>query len=366
VIDRQTQIHGRLERASLGVPLSRLIAQPPTPHVLRAFAHACRQIDRAHACGVVHRDLRPEHIIVGRHEVWVGGWERARLDDEDEATLPHVANPYAAPERPADARGDVYALGCILFELLAGEPMHARPGPLDAAARSPSLRRPERARELALDSVCAAATAPDPAHRVQTAGELADRVLAGIAGHADMRGLARAVLPAYVLSMLFVPLFLWFASGERVLAIVLTGLVAAAAGLLVLQWRGGRWRPLLFATLNVTLVVMAGRIASLLCAPSVAAIVVAGMAFGPSYARGKRLALLAIALCLAILVPFAAERAGWLASTVTPITDGYTIVAPVFHMRPEGLIVGFVGYAITLIAASALLVHALVRRERES
>ena len=365
-MDRQTLIHGRLERAALGVPLSRLMTEPPTPHILRAFAHACRQIDRAHACGVVHRDLRPEHIVVGRHEVSVGGWERARLDDEDEATLPHVANPYAAPERPADARSDVYALGCILFELLAGEPLHERPGPLDAAARSPSVRRPDRARELALDTVCVAATAPDPAHRLQTAGELADRVVAGIAGHADMRGIARAALPAYIVSMLFVPLFLWLASGERVLAILLTGLVGASAGMLLWQWHGGRWRPLLFATLNVTLVVMTGRIASLMCAPPVAAIVVAGMAFGPSYKRGKRLALLAIVMCLAILVPFAAERAGWLSPTVVPIADGYTIIAPVFHMRPEGLIVGFVAYAVTLVAATALLVHALVRRERDA
>jgi len=145
---------------------------------------------------------------------------------------------------------------------------------------------------------------------------------------------------------------------------VLTGLVGASAGMLLWQWRGGRWRPLVFAMLNVTLVVMTGRIASLMCAPPVAAIVVAGMAFGPSYKRGKRLAALSIAMCLAILVPFAAERAGWLSPTLTPIADGYTIVAPVFHMRPEGLIVGFVGYVITLIAATALLVHALVRRER--
>jgi hypothetical protein len=362
--ERQTRILARLESAALGVPLSQRIGPPATPAVLRGFARACRQIDRAHACGLVHRDLQPFHILVGQHEVAVRGWEQAKLDDEDDATLPRVRDSrYAPPESTADARGDVYALGCILFELLAGEPLHATSGALDAARRSPRLRRPDRDIPVDLDALCVAATAPDPAHRI-AAGELADRVQAGAdrAARPDMRGIARAALPAYAVYLIFVPTFLWLAAGQPFYAIMLTALVIASAGLL---WLPGRWRPLVFAALNVGLVVLTGRIASPYPATTVATITVAAMAFGPSYARPLHLGLLAAAQCLAVLVPFAAEQLGYLPATVSVIPDGYVLTAPVFHLKPVGLLGGFAGYVVSNIAAAALVVHALLRRERK-
>src|SRR5439155_14367358 len=126
------------------------------------------------------------------------------------------------------------------------------------------------------------------------------------------RAIARTALPIYALYLVFVPAFLWFAAGERFLAVALTALVTLTAGVLLLQGRGSAWRPWLFAALNVMLVVLACRAASLMCAPIVAVLTVAGMAFGPTYARPGRLALLVLAMCAGVLGPFAAERAGWL------------------------------------------------------
>jgi hypothetical protein len=69
-------------------------------------------------------------------------------------------------------------------------------------------------------------------------------------------------------------------------------------------------------------------------------------------------------MCAAILGVFVAEHAGWIAPTLTLIPDGYAITGSVFHMRPAGQIIGFVGYTLTLTFATAILVHGLVRRER--
>jgi eukaryotic-like serine/threonine-protein kinase len=191
--------------------------------ILRAFAEVCLAVEFAHVRGVVHRDLKPDNIMLGDFgEVYVLDWGVAKVVGEhdndfadvdstggsgENATLAGttIGTPgYMAPEQvrgqaDIDGRTDVYTLGCLLFEILAGEPLHPRgyQGLQSALLRNdnrPSLRAPDAGIAPELDALCAHATAPDREVRVQTARELGDRVLRFLDGDRDLalrRSLAR-------------------------------------------------------------------------------------------------------------------------------------------------------------------------------
>jgi serine/threonine-protein kinase len=200
----------------VGVTLGEMLASPvPTKQrLLRAFADVCRAIDFAHRRGVVHRDLKPSNIVLGEFgDVYVLDWGVARVIDDtdaepvtaDDKTL-EGAGPagrilgtpgYMAPEQldraDVDRPADVYALGAILFEILAGEPLHPR-GADPAAAiastlgdgnRAPARRRADRGIAPELDAACTAALAKDPAMR-PTARRLADRIEDYLDGDRDV------------------------------------------------------------------------------------------------------------------------------------------------------------------------------------
>jgi serine/threonine protein kinase len=87
-------------------------------------------LDAAHHQGVVHRDLKPENVFVGpRDQVKIGDFGIAKLIEapEDRHEKPRTvagSPPYMSPEHarglPTDGRTDIYAVGCILFEMLSG------------------------------------------------------------------------------------------------------------------------------------------------------------------------------------------------------------------------------------------------------
>ena len=107
----------------------------PEPIVLRVGERLARALAHAHAAGVVHRDLKPANVVVdwAADRVTITDFGVARAADAAEAertaTGVILGSPgYMAPEQlagaPADARGDVYALGVTLHELLAGRRPH--------------------------------------------------------------------------------------------------------------------------------------------------------------------------------------------------------------------------------------------------
>lgn len=194
--------------------------------LLTAFSSVCLAIDFAHAHGVLHRDLKPGNIILGDFgEVYLLDWGLAKLAGSAEDTAVHridlaedstaatqvgslVGTPgYMAPEQArgdlerVDVYADVYALGAILFEILALEPLH--PLASAEAAIVSTLRgvdaRPS-ARTLGeyppeLEAVCVRATAPDPLARYAGARELSnaiERFLDGDRNLALRRDLAAA------------------------------------------------------------------------------------------------------------------------------------------------------------------------------
>jgi serine/threonine-protein kinase len=203
-----------------GVTLYQLLGEP-LQRLLRAFADVCLAVEFAHEHGVIHRDIKPTNIMLGDFgEVYVLDWGVARVLDEDGSGHPSVRDiatvegetqvgavmgtpGYMAPEQ-ALGYGmtpalDVYALGCVLFEILTGQPLHPRgtAGAASAIARpteAPSARRPDLAIAPELDTACVAALAEDPVAR-PTARELAKRIqdyLDGDRDHERRRELAAA------------------------------------------------------------------------------------------------------------------------------------------------------------------------------
>jgi len=210
----------RLEGTTLAELLQRGLGE--RPRLLRAFAEVCLAVEFAHFRGIVHRDLKPANIMLGNFgEVFVIDWGVAKVMGEADDEFADVGSSdsgehvtavgtavgtpgYMAPEQvrgvhDIDGRVDVYALGCILFEILAGQPLHppGRAG-LENALRGvdgrPSIRAPGRDIPPELDAVCAAALESDRDRRIATPRELGDRVQRYLDGDRDLalrRDLAR-------------------------------------------------------------------------------------------------------------------------------------------------------------------------------
>jgi len=197
-----------------GTTLSELLRRiddpsaPSRPRLLRAFVDVCLAIELAHTRGVVHRDLKPENLLLGDFgEVYVLDWGVARVIGENDdfrdvsgaaycttADGAMLGTPgYMAPEQiraeiDLDGAADVYSLGCVLFEILAGAPLHP-PGKGGLASalddrvdRRPSSRTPDVPPEL--DELCVRATG-DRGQR-PSARELGERVQRFLDGDRDV------------------------------------------------------------------------------------------------------------------------------------------------------------------------------------
>ncbi len=142
--------------------------------LLEVFLAATRALAHAHARGFVHRDIKPDNILVGElGETIVLDWGLTRSPtpgDEDGTILGTPA--YMAPEQAEgrvadhDARTDVHGLGAVLFELVSG----VRPS--EGGVRALALSRGAAGIPRALLSICRKAMARDPAARYGDAAEL--------------------------------------------------------------------------------------------------------------------------------------------------------------------------------------------------
>jgi eukaryotic-like serine/threonine-protein kinase len=157
---------------------------PPTVAVDLA-ARLAAALAHAHAAGIVHRDVKPSNVLVDlpSETVKLSDFGIARLDDgATTRTGMMLGTPaYMAPEQlagaPADARGDIYALGVILFELLTGRRPHdgASMGEFLRAVATqapPDVRvlMPQAPVELA--ELLAHMLAPQPGARIDSAAQL--------------------------------------------------------------------------------------------------------------------------------------------------------------------------------------------------
>jgi serine/threonine-protein kinase len=111
--------------------------QLPVDTALRITREVAGALDYAHRQGVIHRDIKPENILLHEGQALVADFGIAlaasRVGDRMTETGMSLGTPeYMSPEqamgeRTIDARSDVYALGCVLYEMLAGEPPFTGP-----------------------------------------------------------------------------------------------------------------------------------------------------------------------------------------------------------------------------------------------
>jgi serine/threonine protein kinase len=175
--------------------------------LLGVFRQVCLTIEYAHDRGVIHRDLKPDNVMIGDFgEVYVLDWGVAALLGETENPDAHRESGkeadseqdprltvdggfvgtlgYAAPEQlyassEVGPSADVYALGALLFELLTLERLHPGETPITLLetvgnpvnARA-SQRAPERDVPPELDEICTRATMVTPADRYSSVADL--------------------------------------------------------------------------------------------------------------------------------------------------------------------------------------------------
>jgi WD40 repeat protein len=236
-------------RLVAGRPLSAAITDAATLTerlgLLSRVLVVCETMAYAHSQDVIHRDLKPSNILVGEYgETVVIDWGIAKdlgVPDEDAADIIAPVVPdltqegqvmgtpwYMAPEQ---ARGeitgkpaDVYALGAILYHLLAGKPPHGEtPGVVQAVAAGvppPPLTTRVEGVPPDLVAIVDKALAAEAEHRYPTAAELADDLRRFLAG--QLVSVHRYTVPMLVRR--------WVARHKAAVAI---GAAAAAALLVV-------------------------------------------------------------------------------------------------------------------------------------
>ena len=164
--------------------------QLPLDDALRIARETALALEHAHREGVIHRDIKPENILLasdGSALVADFGIARALGASEEEAltrTGMAVGTPaYMSPEQASgelelDARTDVYSLGSVLYELLAGEPPYTGPTAQTITAKRlsdpvPSVRRIRPTVPESVDQALQRALAPTPADRFARASDFA-------------------------------------------------------------------------------------------------------------------------------------------------------------------------------------------------
>ncbi|HET8585425.1 MAG TPA: protein kinase [Casimicrobiaceae bacterium] len=187
--------------------------QLPVADAVRIATEVAAALDHAHRQGVVHRDIKPENIMLQDGHALVAdfGIGKALSDVADDALTQFGASigtpAYMSPEQAVgesvDGRSDIYSLGCVLYEMLVGEPPFTGPSaqsviakrfvqtPADVGALRDAVSRP-------LARIVQRALARAAMDRFETAAELRDALHASTSstaalGHAPAKSIA--VLP---------------------------------------------------------------------------------------------------------------------------------------------------------------------------
>ena len=159
----------------------------PPRRAIEIIADACQALNFSHQNGIIHRDVKPANIMISTtNAVKVMDFGIARAHRRQRNSVTQTAAvigtaQYLSPEQArgdsVDARSDVYSLGCVLYEILTGEPPFTGDSPVAVAYQHvredpvpPSKRHEGISADL--DAVVLKALAKNPDNRYQTAAEM--------------------------------------------------------------------------------------------------------------------------------------------------------------------------------------------------
>jgi serine/threonine protein kinase len=191
-----------------GQPLARLIAKEGPLEYRRAARLAmqvCDSLDEAHERGILHRDIKPENIYVvpdrrGKEEVKVLDFGIAKLVGETSAEsmtktgmivgTPAYLSPEQAMGNPVVPASDLYSLGIVLYEMLAGSPPFLAETPMKtlwAHVKEPvpalQAKNPAVVVPRSIELFLARALDKDPGRRLQSATEFRDTLKRALEDH---------------------------------------------------------------------------------------------------------------------------------------------------------------------------------------
>jgi serine/threonine-protein kinase len=161
----------------------------PIEDALRVVSEVADALAHAHAHGIVHRDIKPENILLSGGHSLVADFGIARAITMAGGERLHETGPlgtaaYMSPEQAAadsliDCRTDIYSLGCVTYEMLAGQPLFTGPSAQAIIARHaldpvPSLRTLRNAVPPQMEQALRKALAKNPADRFGTATEFVE------------------------------------------------------------------------------------------------------------------------------------------------------------------------------------------------
>lgn len=184
----------------------------PLDDALRIAQEVAAALDHAHRAGFIHRDVKPENILFADGMALLADFGVARVSEpalarhdaaQGDATLttegmalgtPAYMSPeQAAGDRAIDAASDIYSLGCVVFEMLAGEPPFAGSSPQRVMARHvteppPTLRTLRPDLPPAVEAAVSRALQKERAHRFASAGLFVGALAEGVARGDHARG----------------------------------------------------------------------------------------------------------------------------------------------------------------------------------
>ena len=236
------------EKGSLRENVACLRGQPRK--CVELMAKVARAVEYAHSRGVLHRDIKPGNILLNdRGEPLVSDFGLAKLLDGNNDLTRSLTTfgtaGFIAPEQAGDAAvdltpaADVYSLGAVLFNVLAGRPPFLGSNPVSvirqaSETQAPKLRSLAPSLDRDLETICARCLERDPKVRYQSAGDLAADLERWLAGRPIV---ARPVSPP-------ARIWRWSRRNPKLVGAATAGLLLGAAA--VWLFRGEIFRTLPF------------------------------------------------------------------------------------------------------------------------
>ena len=210
---------------------------------VQLMAKVARAVEYAHSRGVLHRDIKPGNILLNdRSEPLVSDFGLAKLLDGNNDLTRSLTTfgtaGFIAPEQAGHAAvdftpvADVYSLGAVLFNVLAGRPPFLGPNPVSvirqaSETQAPKLRSLAPSLDRDLETICARCLEREPKARYQSAGDLAADLERWLDGRPIV---ARPVSPP-------ARIWRWSQRNPKLVGAAVAGLLLGAAHRLAISWR---------------------------------------------------------------------------------------------------------------------------------